>query len=75
MTSQVEQMGNDINEIDSFGLFAVPNFSTGAARIFDFRNRLNMYNKSQGSQAADDDATRRDWHAVGEDLRAATAQQ
>jgi hypothetical protein len=52
-------------------LYARPSFLEGVARLMDFGNALNDYNRSDRPQEADERALRADWYAVGDDLRAA----
>lgn len=59
-------MGNE-----SFILFAVPNFLSGAASAFDPADSLCTFNESPTGMDADAIATFADWKAVGGDLVAA----
>lgn len=52
----------------TFRLFAVPTFTEGAARIFDFTGALDVYRYSDTDEEADFDALQSDWNAVGQDL-------
>lgn len=52
-------------------LFARPSFTEGVARLFDFGNGLDEYNRSESETQADIRALRNDWYAIGDDLRAA----
>lgn len=54
-------------------LSARPSFLEGVARILDFGNTLNEYNRSLSPEQADYLAIKSDWHVVGQDLRAAIA--
>jgi len=56
-------------------LFARPSFLEGFARIFDLGGTLNQYSESRSPQEADIRAIRSDWSAVGDDLRAAMAEE
>jgi hypothetical protein len=53
----------------TYFLFPRPSFFEGLARIFDFRNRLNLYNLSATAEEADARAIYLDWCAVGQDMR------
>ncbi len=46
-------------------LYARPSFAEGMARILDFGNTLNEYNRSPDPDTI---ALAADWNAVGEDL-------
>lgn len=50
-------------------LYARPSFWEGAARIFDFGNRLKEYNDSPTPNMADYFAVQSDWIVVGDDIR------
>ncbi|MCY3919876.1 MAG: hypothetical protein OXG38_08745 [Chloroflexi bacterium] len=52
-------------------LYARPSFLEGCARVFDFANSLSVYNTSIDPEASDKRALWADWHAIGDDLRAA----
>ncbi len=52
-------------------LYARPSIIEGIARLLDFGNILNEYNRSRTSQEADIRALRADWYVVGDDLRRA----
>ncbi len=52
-------------------LYARPSFLEGCARVFDFANSLSVYNTSTDPEAGDKRALWADWHAIGDDLRAA----
>ena len=52
----------------SYGLFALPSFIEGAARLIDFGGTLNVYNESLTTAEADDASLRSDWMAVGFDI-------
>lgn len=46
-------------------IYAEPSFWEGVARILDFGNTLNEYNRSQSGKAADQAALWMDWGVVG----------
>ncbi|MSQ06972.1 MAG: hypothetical protein EXR54_07870 [Dehalococcoidia bacterium] len=46
-------------------LYARPSFWEGGARIWDFANTLNEYNRSSSAQEADEIAMWMDWGMVG----------
>lgn len=52
-------------------LYAKPSFSEGVARLVDFGNTLNTYNKSKTGAEADAKALRSDWNVVGKEMRKA----
>ena len=52
-------------------LFATPSGIEGAARIFDWGNLLNEYNRSSTPEQADELALFADWNATGKDIRLA----
>lgn len=58
----------------SFYLFAVPDFLSGAASVFDPADALSTYNESPSGEDADAIAAYADWCAVGLDLQAAAQQ-
>ena len=58
----------------TFYLFAVPNFLSGAASIFDPADALSTYNESPSGEDADAIAAFADWRAVGLDLEQAFQQ-
>lgn len=62
------------DEILSDFLFARPSFVEGAARMMDLGNSLNTYNVSRTETEADLRALRRDWMAIGHDVRVALEQ-
>ena len=62
---------NTLRESPSFFLFAHPSVLGGVASLFDFANSLSLYNVSLTPEQADFLATKADWLAVGDDLRAA----
>lgn len=49
-------------------LFARPSLIEGIARLMDFGNTLNEYNRSSSTSEADEVAISMDWKAVGCDL-------
>lgn len=55
-------------------LFSQPSIWEGVARIFDFGNTLQEYNKSLTPEQADLRALHADWHAIGEDMKHAVQQ-
>jgi hypothetical protein len=55
-------------------LFARPSFVEGIGRLFDFGGTLNEYNYSLDEDQADQVALECDWHAIGQDLRAAVGE-
>ncbi len=60
---------------EQFGLlYAAPSFLEGIARVMDIGDTLTEYNTSENGAEADARALGSDWKAVGNDLRAATAQ-
>ena len=56
---------------ESFYLFAVPTFISGAAAVFDPADSLSSYNESTTGMDADAIATFADWKAVSNDLKSA----
>lgn len=50
------------------GLFAMPSFINGAARVLDLGSTLNEYNYSSSPDEADHLALNGDWTVVGNDL-------
>lgn len=54
-------------------LYARPSAVEGVARLLDFGNCLNEYNRSATTEQADARALRADWHGIGDDMRAAIA--
>lgn len=58
-------------EARSDSLYAEPSFWEGMARILDFGNTLNEYNRSPSEKAADDVALWLDWGVVGSTIRKA----
>lgn len=58
----------------SFYLFAVPDFLSGAASVFDPADALSTYNDSPSGEDADAIAAYADWSAIGFDLEAAAQQ-
>ena len=52
-------------------LFARPSFLEGVARILDFADLLQEYNRSLTPQQADNLAVAADWGAIGQDIEAA----
>jgi hypothetical protein len=72
---------HESNSLDSFDtyqrstfLFPDSGFLHGAARLVDFRRRLNEYNVTPTESGADTRALIQDWLAVGDDLRRAFAE-
>jgi hypothetical protein len=59
------------DQILSDVLFARPSFAEGVGRIMDLSNSLNAYNDSRSGTEADLRALRRDWMAIGHDVRVA----
>ncbi len=60
---------------EQFGLlYAAPSFLEGIARSVDIGDTLTEYNTSENGTAADLQALRSDWLAVGNDLREAISQ-
>lgn len=60
---------------EQFGLlYAMPTFLEGVARSVDIGDTLTEYNTSENGTAADLQALRSDWLAVGNDLREAISQ-
>jgi len=53
----------------TFGLFAMPNFFRGAARVLDLGGTLNVYNESANEAEADAKALSSDWRQVGCDMQ------
>jgi hypothetical protein len=58
----------------SFYLFAVPTFLSGAASVMDPADSLSTYNESPTGMDADAIATYADWKAVAGDLTVAINQ-
>ena len=58
----------------SFYLFAVPTFLSGAASAMDAADSLSIYNESPTGMDADAIATYADWMAVAGDMREAIQQ-
>lgn len=54
----------------TFHLFARPSFTEGFIRILDLGTTLDVYNESQTEAEADFVAIKKDWEAVGSDIRA-----
>ena len=54
-------------------LFANPSFIEGVARIWDFGNTLNEYNRSAGQNDANFESMSADYAAIGQDARQAIA--
>lgn len=52
-------------------LFALPSFVEGIARNIDIFGTLQVYNSSPSPEEADARALRKDWEAVGGDIRSA----
>jgi len=52
----------------SMFLFARPSLVEGGARILDFGDTLNEYNRSMTPEQADQIAIACDWHRVGLDI-------
>lgn len=52
-------------------IYAEPSFWEGMARILDFGNTLNEYNRSPSQQSADQVALWMDWGVVGSAIRKA----
>ena len=52
-------------------IYARPSFLEGMARVFDIGGTLNEYGFGPGGAKSDAEATRADWQAIGDDLRAA----
>jgi hypothetical protein len=52
-------------------LFALPSFTSGAARAMDLGGLFDSYNTSQSDEAADRAALASDWQAVGSELKQA----
>ena len=50
-------------------LFALPSFFEGIARNIDIFGTLQDYNSSSNPMEADARALRKDWEAVGRDIR------
>ena len=60
---------------EQFGLlYAAPSFLEGVARSLDIGDTLTEYNTSESGAAADLQALRSDWLAIGNDLRQAASQ-
>ncbi len=60
---------------EQFGLlYAAPSFLEGIARSIDIGDTLTEYNTSGSGSAADLEALRADWKAIGNDLRQAMSQ-
>jgi hypothetical protein len=60
---------------EEFGLlYAAPSFLEGVARSLDIGDTLTEYNDSESGSAADLQALRSDWLAIGNDLRKAMTQ-
>ncbi len=59
----------EISMFRSGFLFPRASIWTGMARIFDFGQSLNRYNRSPTPEEADYQALLSDWLAVGDDLR------
>ena len=59
-----------IKETESLaaGLFALPSFTTGAARALDMGCTFDAYNESDNSATADNKALSADWRQVGAEL-------
>lgn len=57
-----------IMESTSFYLFAVPDFISGAASVFDPADSLSIYNESPSGADADAIAAYADWKAVAADF-------
>jgi hypothetical protein len=55
---------NDFSSI----LFARPSVLEGAARILDFANLLNEYQRCLSPEQADELALNADWRAIGDDI-------
>lgn len=53
----------------SFYLFARPSFAEGMARVLDLSGVLQDYNTSETPEKADFEALKKDWSAVGEDIK------
>ena len=53
------------------GWFRLPSFVIGMGRAIDLFGNLNAYRYAPSAEQADSDAIRRDFEAIGRDLRAA----
>ncbi len=53
----------------TFYLFARPSFAEGMARVLDLGGNLQVYNEHETTEEADLEALRRDWKAVGKDIK------
>jgi len=66
---------NENSTTEQFGLlYAAPTFLEGVARSIDIGDTLTKYNTSESGAAADLQALRSDWLAIGNDLRQSIAQ-
>ena len=54
---------------NSFYLFARPSFVEGISRVLDLGNTLQIYNEHEAEREADFAAIKRDWKAVGKDIK------
>lgn len=61
------------NNYSSF-LFASPSFWEGFARPLDLGGTLTEYNSSPSPRAADENAIRSDWYAIGSDINQSLAE-
>lgn len=59
---------NNINKF-TFYLFAEPSFTEGIGRVLDLGGTLQIYNESENPENDDFEALRRDWEAVGKDIK------
>lgn len=52
-------------------LFARPSFIEGMARVMDLGTNLQIYNDSKTEKEVDLKALKKDWEAVGKDIKSA----
>lgn len=60
---------SNLNKNYTFYLFARPSFTEGIARVLDLGVTLQDYNTSETPEDADFEAIKKDWSAVGEDIK------
>ena len=56
---------------ESTFLFARPSFVEGVARVMDLGSTMQIYNESKTAKNADFLAIKKDWQAVGDDIKKA----
>lgn len=60
---------SNISKNYTFYLFSEPSFTEGISRVLDLGSTLQAYNEQETPEKSDLEAIKRDWLAVGKDIK------